>query len=85
MNTIRVDVSLEQIKKAMRQLPAQEKIALWRLLDKEIDRAAIARRFSTAVRDIRQAYAQVGEEEVMADVVKATRQVRKARHAQSRS
>ena len=85
MNTVSVDVSLEQIKKAMSQLPAQEKMALWRLLDEEIDRAAIARRFSSAVNDIRKAYAGIGEEEVMADTIKAAHQVRKARHAQSRS
>ncbi len=84
MNTPRVDISLEQIKKAMRQLPEQEKIALWRLLDEEIDRPAIARRFSSAVNAIRKAYAHVSEEEVMADAVKATRQARKAHHAKSR-
>lgn len=84
MNTISVDVSLEQLKKAMRQLPEQDKIALWRLLDREIDRAAIARRFSSAVKEIRKTYAHLDEEEVMADAVKAARQVRKARHAQSR-
>ncbi len=85
MNTISVDLSLEQLKKAMRRLPAREKMALWRLLDEEIDRPAIARRFSSAVNDIRRAYSHLDEKEVMADAVKATRQVRKARHAQSRS
>lgn len=85
MRSISLDVSLEQIQKAMRQLPARDKMTLWRLLDEEIDRPAIARRFSTAVKDIRKAYARVGEDEVMADAVKAVRQVRRARHAQSRA
>ena len=85
MNTMSLDMSLEQIRKAMRRLPAQEKIALWRLLDEEIDRAAIEPRFSNAVNDIRKAYAQIGEEQVMADAVNAVRQVRKARHDSSRS
>jgi hypothetical protein len=85
MSTISLNVSMEQIKQAMRQLPPQEKMALWRMLDEEVDRESIARRFSTAVKEIRATYAAVSEDEVMADAVKATRQVRKARHAQSRS
>jgi len=82
MNTVRVDLSLDQIRKAVRQLPTQEKIALWRILDKDLDRPAIARQFASAVNTIRKAYAHVSEEEVMADAVKATRAVR---HAKSRS
>jgi hypothetical protein len=85
MNTVSVDLSLEQIKKALRQLPAQEKIALWRFLDKDLDRPAIARKFTSSVKAIRNAYEHVSEDEVMADAVKATRQVRKASHAKSRS
>ncbi|MBN1536538.1 MAG: hypothetical protein JW908_07385 [Anaerolineales bacterium] len=84
MGMVSVDITIEQIKKAMRQLPEQDKIALWRLLDEEIDRAALTRRFSAAVNDIRRAYAQIGEEEVLADAIKTTRQSRKAHHAKSR-
>ena len=82
MNTVSVDLSLDQIKQALRRLPPSEKMALWRLLDEDIDRAAIARRFEASVKAIRKAYARVSEEEVMADAVKATRAVR---HAKSRS
>ena len=82
MNTVSVDLSLEQIKQALRRLPPREKIALWRLLDEDIDRAAIARRFDASVKAIRKAYARVGEEEIMKDAVKAARAVR---HAKSRS
>jgi len=85
MSTVRVDISIEQIKKAMSQLPEQDKLALWRLLDEEIDRPALAQRFSSAVNDIRQAYAHISEEEVLADAVKTTRQIRKTHHAKSRS
>lgn len=82
MNTVSVDLSLDQLKQALRRLPPREKIALWRLLDKDIDRAAIARRFEASVKSIRKAYARINEEEVMADAVKATRETR---HAKSRS
>lgn len=85
MNTVQVDLPIDQIQKAVRQLPAREKIAIWRLLDKDIDRPAIARRFASSVSAIRNAYVHVDEDEVMKDAVKATRQVRKARHAKSRS
>lgn len=85
MNTVSVDLSLDQIRRAVRQLPAQEKIALWRLLDKDLDRPAIARQFTLSVNAIRKAYAHISEDEVMKDAVKATRQARKSRHAKSRS
>ncbi len=85
MNTVSVDLSLDQIRRAVRQLPAQEKIALWRLLDKDLDRPAIARQFTSSVNSIRKAYAHISEDEVMKDAVKATRQARKARHAKSRT
>ncbi len=85
MSIVSVDLSLDQITTALRKLPAQEKIALWRLLDRDLDRPAIARRFASSVNSVRKAYAHIGEDEVMADAVKATRQVRKARDAKSRS
>jgi hypothetical protein len=85
MNTVSVDLSLDQIRRAVRQLPAQDKIALWRLLDKDLDRPAIARHFTSSVNAIRKTYSHVSEDEVMKDAVKATRQARKARHAKSRS
>lgn len=85
MHTVSVDLSFDQIKQALRRLPPQEKIALWRLLDKDLDRSAIARQFTFSVNSIRKAYAHIGEDEVMKDALKATRQVRRARHAKSRS
>ena len=85
MNSVRVDLSFEQIKQALRRLPAQEKAAIWRMLDADLDRPAIARRFDAAVKSVRKAYAHIDEEEVMADLVKATHEVRKTKHAKHRS
>ena len=82
MNTVHIDLSLDQLKQALRELPAQEKIAVWRMLDGDLDRDAIARRFTTALNAVRKTYAHHSEDEVMADAVKATRAVR---HAKSRS
>jgi len=76
LNTVRIDLSLDQLKKALRQLPENEKIAIWRMLDSDIDRDAIARRFTTALNAVRKTYAQHSEDEVMADAIKATRTVR---------
>ena len=86
MNTVRVDLSYDQLKQALRKLPAQEKLDLWRQLDADIDRPAIARRFDAALKAIRQTYSQISEEEVMTDALKATHETRaKSSHAKSRS
>ncbi len=86
MNTIRVNLSYDELKQALRQLPPQEKLDLWRQLDADIDRAAITKRFDAALKTIRKTYAQVSEDEVMADALKATQEVRAAkRHAKNRS
>ncbi|MEK7326687.1 MAG: hypothetical protein AAB217_15700 [Chloroflexota bacterium] len=77
---IAVDLSFEQLVNALRRLPSAEKIALWRILDAEIDRAAIAKRFAEALQTIRAAYPAAKEDEVMADVLRATREVRTTRH-----
>ena len=80
MNTVRVDLSFDQIQQALRRLPPQQKIALWRLLDKELDRSAIARKFETTIKAIRKAYVHISEDEVMADAVKVTHAVRHAKN-----
>lgn len=87
MNTVQVNVTFDQIKQALRQLPPQERMALWRLLDADLDRAAIARKFTSTVSAIRKTYSRVSEDDVMADAVKAIREVRrgKGRHGKSRS
>jgi len=85
METIRVNVSFDQIKQALRQLPPQEKMTLWRLLDADLDRATIERKFASTVKAIRKSHSRVSEDVVMSDALKATREVRKARHGKSRS
>jgi hypothetical protein len=85
METIRVNVTIDQIKQALRQLPAKEKIVLWRMLDADLDRAAIARKFASTINTIRKTYSSVSEKQVMSDALRATREVRKARHGKSRS
>ena len=85
MESIRVNVSFDQIKQALRELPPQEKMTLWRLLDADLDRAAIARKFASTVNAIRKTHSSVSEKQVMSDALKATREVRKARHGKSRS
>lgn len=79
METIQVNVTFDQIKQALRKLPPQEKIELWRLLDTEINRVALEKKFATTVSAIRRKYSRYSEEEVMSDAVKAAREVRKAR------
>lgn len=85
METIQVNVTFDQIKQALRKLPAQEKVELWRLLDTEIDRVALEKKFVATVSAIRKKYSRYSEEEVMSDAVKATRESRNARHGKSRS
>lgn len=85
METIRVNVTFDQIKQALRQLPPQEKMTLWRLLDADLDRAAIARKFLSTVNAIRKTYSHVSEEQVMSDALKSIRDVRKARRGKIRS
>ncbi|HLB47025.1 MAG TPA: hypothetical protein VJL59_08350 [Anaerolineales bacterium] len=77
---ITVDLSLEQLMSALRRLPAGEKMALWRLLDAEIDRTAISKKFAEALQSIRTVYAAHNEDEVMADVLLAVKEARSARH-----
>lgn len=85
METIQVNVTFDQIKQALRKLPPREKVELWRLLDTEMDRVALEKKFVAAVSAIRRKYSRYSEEEVMSDAVKATRESRKARHGKSRS
>ncbi len=85
MNTIHVELSVDQLKRALHKLPAQEKVAIWRMLDAEMDRAAITRRFDAAIKSIRNEYKNVDEETVMADVLQAVHESRKNKHAKNRS
>jgi len=86
MNTINAELTFDQLGAVVQQLPYEQKVALWRLLSAEVDRQDSLRRqarqeFAEAVRFIRAANRGVSEDEVMADVDAAVREVRAARRA----
>jgi len=80
MSTIvNVAVPFDRLVNAIRDLPPDEKPALWRLFDQDIDRATIAERFAAALKDIRSTYSNVSEDEVMAEALQTTHEARKLR------
>lgn len=81
MAIVNVQLSFDQLRAAVRQLPQKHKMAIWRDLDAELNRDEIFREFGEALEDIRSANEGVTEDEVMADVSAAIREVRAARHA----
>lgn len=85
MNTVPVELSVDQLKQALRKLPAKEKVAIWRMLDSEIDRTAIAKKFDSAVKSIREQYRAADEEEVVAEINRAVHETRKAKYGKNRS
>jgi hypothetical protein len=85
MNTVPVELSVDQLKQALRKLPAKEKVAIWRMLDSEIDRAAITKKFDNAVKSIREQYRAADEEEVIAEINRAVHETRKAKYGTNRS
>lgn len=86
MSTISVEPKLYQLAAAIRQLPHDQKLALWRLLDAELlTDDEVFRDFGEALEEIRAANEGVSEDEVMADVELALREVRAARNDQGRS
>jgi len=79
MTTVTVELTYEQLRDAVRKLPSQQKTELWELLGDEIDVEAIRQRARQAVAEIREAYKHITEEEVMADVNAAVKEVRAER------
>ncbi len=59
--SLNLDLSLEQLAGALKRLPEPDKVALWRMLDHEIDRPAIAGRFDLALQKIRAASRGIDE------------------------
>ncbi|MFQ5813541.1 MAG: hypothetical protein ACE5I2_10195 [Anaerolineae bacterium] len=82
MARVTVQVSFEQLLAAVRQLPRKQKVVVWQTLDAELNREDIFREFAEALEEIRAANEGVTEDEVMADVDAAIREVRAARRAQ---
>lgn len=86
MNTSKSDLTFNQLGTVVQRLPYEQKVALWRLLNAEVDRLDPLRRqarkeFAEAVRFIRAANRGVSEDEIAADVEAAVREVRAARRA----
>lgn len=86
MNTSNADLTFNQLGAVVQRLPYEQKVALWRLLNAEVDRHDPLRRqarkeFAEAVRFIRSANRGVSEDEIAADVEAAIREVRAARRA----
>ena len=80
MSTISIELTLNQLTDAIQRLPYDQKIALWRWLDAKLkDDDTVFREFGEALEDIRAANEGVTEDEVMADVEIALREVRAAR------
>lgn len=83
MTTAHTEMSFEQWLAAIRKLPYAQKTKLWQTLDAELNRADARRQareeFAEAVRAIRTANKGVTEDEVVADVSAAVKEVRAVR------
>ncbi|MFQ5344155.1 MAG: hypothetical protein ACE5F6_21645 [Anaerolineae bacterium] len=85
MSQVTLEMNWEQFLSAIRRLPPERKLELWRVLASEIDREGIRHRFAEAVAAIRAASAEIPEDEVIADVAQAVDEVRATRQAPHRS
>ncbi len=78
---VTVQLTLGQLLDAICTLPERERIILRDALDYDLSRAEIRRRFGEALWEIWGANRNFAEEEVMADVERAIREVRAARRS----
>ena len=76
-----MDLTFEQLLAAVRNLPYAQKTKLWQELDSEVDRNEIRRQARKALEEIWAANEGVSEDEVMADIDAALREVRAERAA----
>lgn len=79
MTTLNVDLTFEQLLKAIRELPLEQQDKLWAELESELDHDEIRRRARDAVEAIWTANEGFTEDEVMADIETALREVRAER------
>ena len=80
MSTVNIELTLNQLSAAIQRLPYEQKLALWRLLDAQLKGDdEVFREFGEALAEIRAANEGVTEDEVMADVELALREVRAGR------
>ena len=81
MANVNIELTFEQLFAAVRQLPNTQKAKIWRALDAELNREDINREFALALEEIWAANEGVSEDEVMADVNAAIREVRAEKSA----
>lgn len=81
--TITVELTVEQLLRAIRQLPFEERLSLLQTLLQE-DKAEITRRFDRALAEVQRANPARNEDEVMAEVNAIVHQVRAERYAANR-
>lgn len=81
MATANIELTFEQLLAAVRKLPTAQKTRLWQTLDAELNREDINREFDLALEEIWAANEGVSEDEVMADVNAAIREVRAEKSA----
>lgn len=68
--------TFDQIARAIRQLPRQQKLELWQMLDSELIGRDIEREFDQSLAAIWSANRGVTEDEIMADALLAVREYR---------
>ena len=68
--------TFDQVARAIRQLPRQQKLELWQMLDSELIGRDIEREFDQSLAAIWSANQGVTEDEVMADALLAIREYR---------
>jgi hypothetical protein len=83
MTTITLELTFDQLLKAIRRLPREDRIKLAQTVLQD-DIEEINRRFDEALRAIEEANPGVTEDEVMADAVAAVHEYRAERAAQNR-
>ncbi len=84
MSSIQIEFTFDQLLRAIRQLPQEQRVKLWQELDAELDPNEIRHRAQQALEEIWKANEGFTEDEVMADVNAALQEVR-AENAARRS
>jgi|GEM_PF-4594120 hypothetical protein len=80
---VTIELTSDQLLKAIRQLPFEERLALLQTLLRE-DKAEISRRFDRALADVHEANRGLDEDAVIAEVNEIVHQVRAERYAENR-
>jgi hypothetical protein len=84
MESIRIELTFDQLLSAVRRLPKTLKIKLYEILKAELDHDDIEKEFRRALYEVREAYKHIPESEINADIDLALEQVR-AENATRRS